>query len=146
MTDSSWTEGIRAVARHCRIKLPREGKPMTDERIKELRALDAAATPGPWLVHRFDDSPCGYINWQVQAEDAEASVLANIGEDECRTAKQTAQFIAMARTALPEALNEIERLRAVLKRCGRILGKIGIGDDELLDDIDAALAGKYGAP
>lgn len=80
---------------------------MTPDRIKELRKLCSEATLGPWVCRDgvvFGDVP---INGAVCAmlqerEEANSVELAD------------AAFISAARTALPEALKEIERLREYL--------------------------------
>ena len=88
-----------------------EGETMTDDRIKQLRALCGAATPGEWKAeprHILQNTkdylviPPKYPHCYPQSvgDFFEADVL----------------FIAAARTALPEALDEIERLRAALER------------------------------
>ena len=67
---------------------------MTPERIAELRALANAATPGPWEPRWLQYPDC---------------TIALGSED--------AAFIAAARTALPEALLEIERLTNLIEGC-----------------------------
>ena len=74
---------------------------MTDERISELRAIAEAATPGPWAV-------------DIQTPD----LAANIGNAEkwvCAVTKEgghgDVDFIVASRTAIPELLDEIARLR-----------------------------------
>jgi len=78
---------------------------MNDDRIKQLRALCEAATPGPW---HYDDegarwpAPLWYSSVILVADGAHVANNANL--------------IAEARTALPEALDEVERLRAYATR------------------------------
>lgn len=87
---------------------------MTTERIAELRALAEAATPGPWEIIKFDGpmseeticrtkdaAPYEQMVWR------EGSDYDDYGQ---HPSDEDAAFIAAARTALPEALNEIERL------------------------------------
>ena len=79
---------------------------MTDERLAELRALADAATPGIWdftshnvpgtyRAHILGEPPVLIISMARRDED-----LA---------------FIAASRTAIPELLDEVERLRAELE-------------------------------
>lgn len=77
---------------------------MTPDRIAELRALCDAATKGPW---RHSSEGAG---WAVLGPEWEH--LVQLGELD--TDLDLAVFIAAARTALPEALDEIERLRKSL--------------------------------
>lgn len=71
---------------------------MTPERIEELRSLCNAATPGPWV------------------QQGSNVIAPETGEDVAYyCAMRDAEFIAAARTALPEALAEIERLRAAMQ-------------------------------
>jgi hypothetical protein len=85
---------------------------MTPARIAELRALCEAATAGPWRV-----SMTGY---SVKSNDDDAPTIAIPHGVSVLTSKQidrwlaNAEFIAAARTALPDALDEIERLRATV--------------------------------
>lgn len=79
---------------------------MTHERIAELKALCDAATPGPW---RQDyERVIGNGEW---IEDVATAVYT--GPPRFHEQRfHDAALIAAARTALPEALAEIERLRA----------------------------------
>ena len=105
---------------------------MTPERIAELRALAAAATPGPWL----DDSYRVHVG-DPYAKDGPYYVIADLKHrDEpsddgfAGTVYGNRAFIAAARTALPEALDAIERVR-----------KLAISiQDEYLGEWDASAA------
>lgn len=82
---------------------------MTPERIAELRAIIDAATPGPW---DFDTSgvtlPDGtYLAWGEMYEVPEY----NMRFLSARFKETDANFVAAARTALPEALDAIQRVR-----------------------------------
>ena len=91
---------------------------MTDERINELRALCDAASPGPWRAYSCDDLPrsaCAIRSAEFDAQrDGDGDVVRDTNRDECHhmMTRADAELIAAARTALPEALDEIERLRA----------------------------------
>lgn len=71
---------------------------MNQRRINELRALCEAATLGPW----FEGDLGIYFD---------ATAIGGIGNHNVMALKQNRPLIAAARTALPEALDEIERLR-----------------------------------
>lgn len=81
---------------------------MTPEEIRRLRALCEAATRGPWVVERSDD---GAGLWCVCHPETVcySTTVANFFEGD----KENADFIAAARSALPTALDEIERLALV---------------------------------
>ncbi len=85
---------------------------MDDKRIAELRKICDAATDGPWetddyaaYVYGGDTSPIV----EIRGFGAEASGKRPDGSQE-----SNATFIATARTALPEALDEITRLKSLL--------------------------------
>jgi len=109
---------------------------MDAKRIAELRALCEAATPGPWYYapNRYDEvglrgitsAPGAAVyaplrqacdpRWRdTLGGTSNASIGSRQGADVVFVADWTyrpanAAFIAAARTALPEALDEIERL------------------------------------
>jgi hypothetical protein len=69
---------------------------LTAERVAELRALCEAATPGPW---EHDGSRCVYVPEEYSRRPL---VVAEW--------KPNAALIAAARNALPDLLDEVERL------------------------------------
>jgi hypothetical protein len=71
---------------------------MDAKRLKELRTLCENATPGPWVVEADSRVRRGTRNNPLVSH----SVLGVVAID-----KPDATFIAEARTALPEALEEI---------------------------------------
>lgn len=77
---------------------------MTRERIQELRALAAAASPGPWSA----DKP---VKGDTDLE-AEAVVRGLYGYDPAMHGYDAA-FIAAARNALPEALDALDRVLVI---------------------------------
>ena len=94
---------------------------MTPERIAELRALCDAATPGPWYVNRIR----GYPDNQIETTDSTyvarkpwghvvATTGLGAGDVSQQKFERDSDFIATVRTALPEALDEIERLQAMI--------------------------------
>jgi hypothetical protein len=93
---------------------------MTDEQLNRLEHLAAAATPGPWSWRPTGDNRdvtgpylgiggqliarlCGYpTNLRVCAIDT--------------ASRADGDFIAAARSAVPELIAEVRRLRAELRR------------------------------
>lgn len=74
--------------------------------IEELRQLCDRATPGPWLSEKHYDAD--YNVWCIpEASD-------QWGDPIVMALHEDADFIAVARTALPSCLDEIYRLRAEL--------------------------------
>ena len=82
---------------------------MTPEKIAEWRALCDAATPGPW----FRDE-CGSEVTRLLCADDPSRAYGRVSETVADYLYFCdADFIAAARTALPDALDEIERLNIV---------------------------------
>ncbi len=81
---------------------------MTPARIAELRKLCEEATPGPWRhkapAHITHDGTATML----------AGTIAICTDPVHPSAKRDAAFIAAARTALPELIAEVERLREEL--------------------------------
>lgn len=90
---------------------------MTPARIAELRALADAATPGPW--DGTDYSVSGQTDGRSQFV---AAVSCEVYDSNPRYAQDSA-FIASARTAVPELLDEVERLRDALEEISASAGR-----------------------
>lgn len=98
---------------------------MTPERIKEIRAAETAASPGPWL---FQD--CGNYQRVVQSVDDVIPVMDNEQYYPTAVGASDMRFCALARTAVPELLAEVDRLQtdaavaravaAETERCAKI--------------------------
>jgi hypothetical protein len=115
---------------------------VTQEQIDELRRIADAATPGPWSTTWAGDTLSG---------PADARNLPHGYPED-------AAFIAAARTALPESLEEIERLRAEVEAMRPVVELTRFLRDACSGDyhtalerlfaasrnLDAALAGKGG--
>jgi hypothetical protein len=87
---------------------------VTPRRISELRALFEKATPAPWK----QDKHCSIWAGPSTIDDPGyfvASAAYGIDREEADNRKNDSAFIAASRIALPEALDEIERLRAALE-------------------------------
>jgi len=88
---------------------------MTDERLAELIALDAKATPGPWFVLWDEDYP-----WVVEISSDEAGdnrvahMFHNNGRDDERDGA-TATLIVLLRNSFPTMAAELTRLRAQVR-------------------------------
>lgn len=67
--------------------------------LSELEELCAKATQGPWHI--------GHINENNDVGDVESP----IGEWVCASSRNNEAFICAARTALPELIAEVKRLR-----------------------------------
>lgn len=69
----------------------------------EIERLDKAATPGPWLPDVMGDAP--YV-WAKQTDE----LVAKTWHDDSTKQVANRDFIAYARTALPQLLAMAERL------------------------------------
>jgi hypothetical protein len=86
---------------------------LTSDRKAELRALCEAATPEPWSIRRAHYPQDGEYNWAIIANAlviAEAFGRVSKGEEGKRPAEVNGAFIVASRAAIPELLNEIDRL------------------------------------
>ena len=83
---------------------------ITSADLDEVERLDKAATPGPWIVNRFDCEG-GAINWQVQQLMDPAEVIANVTDDEPRRARHDARLICLARSLLPRVVRAYRALQ-----------------------------------
>ncbi len=80
---------------------------MTDERLAELERLAYKATPGPWWP-RWGGEP-GYIY-----SSGLDRVIAELPEERSDMwTHENSEFIAAARTAIPELIAEVRRLKAL---------------------------------
>lgn len=85
---------------------------MTPEELSRLRELCEKATPGPWEAH---------VATRFKGIEQERGVIGPNGEnvicwvvDEFEQSTENDEFIAAARTALPQLLDEVDQLREVL--------------------------------
>lgn len=96
---------------------------MTEEELDHLRALCDAATPGPW-----EDGTamcCPDMGW-VDGPKGKGTICP-VYEAAKRTHtldSNDAAFIAAARTALPALIEEVKRLRGLLREAHRELSTI----------------------
>jgi hypothetical protein len=88
-------------------------EPMSPERLAEITACERETREGPWVLADANDGDGTPPLWVVatseaENEDCDWAVHIHIGD------KGVGEFIAMARTAVPELLAEVERLRAIV--------------------------------
>lgn len=94
---------------------------MTEERKTELRELAERATAGKWEVGAMNSNPNDFTVFVADGmEYHQGGVILN-QLDICRrmdgpNGRNNAEFIAAARTAVPELLDDVERLRARIER------------------------------
>jgi hypothetical protein len=92
--------------------------------LEKLKTLCANTTPGPWtatVVGGFDDDPV----WGVHGADTsyEATICETWSHEhdpEC-----IASFIAVSRTAVPDLIAEVERLRKALDEALNVCEALG---------------------
>ena len=81
---------------------------MTKERLQQLEALEQAATKGPWEVQDAsnpdEDEPC-YREIRGWTDESSDGTYLKLSVDD-------AAFVAESRTALPELIAEVRRLKA----------------------------------
>jgi hypothetical protein len=93
---------------------------LTDDDVKRLRELLAKATPGPWRSQRAGNAPChgALVGQSAILELPRPYNEAYIAERKLREVSlftdDDADLIAAMRNALPDLLDEIDRLRAEL--------------------------------
>lgn len=88
-------------------------EPMTATRLAELRALADAATEGPWVMH-CDDMEVIVVQADGDRWPMACYPIARGMEQGESDGEDDGAFIAAARTAVPELLDEVERLQSVL--------------------------------
>lgn len=105
---------------------------MTHDELKAIKARAEAATPGPWTRSDGDGISPGRRVWQGDRQRRVANCDAfAIQEGDWGKAQDAtnAEFIAHARTDVPNLVAEVERLRKLLlargaqecSQCGTIL-------------------------
>ncbi len=82
---------------------------LTAEQLAEWKRLADAATPGPWESPRVPEQYCQAIVLTADEEQVcDAYDNTSWGGDQARA---NGVFIAAARTAVPDLVKEVERLR-----------------------------------
>jgi hypothetical protein len=119
---------------------------MTPERLAELKALADAATPGPWEATNGSRAAIERVEGRVLVRHVHHDTMVILRPDGTRRAFafEDLPFIAAARTAVPELLAEVERLRILLAdvhamargcRCTGSMGMCGCGE-RIADELD----------
>ena len=83
---------------------------MDAKRIEELREMCEKATAGPWKCQAWDFTVC--VTYKVEDLDGSQHWVPQNDYYIGGSPDDDAAFIAAARTALPELLDEVERLQA----------------------------------
>jgi hypothetical protein len=81
--------------------------PSNSDLVGEARRLSEAATPGPWLIR---DSEVWWLSSEATGEQVVEMLCEETNERGCRDA----EFIARARTLLPELAQQLEQAREVM--------------------------------
>ncbi|MFJ9573612.1 coiled-coil domain-containing protein [Streptomyces bacillaris] len=81
--------------------------PMTPDREQEIRAREQAATPGPWLREDDQQRLERFVTNESGTLDINFGYLGNNNQ-------ANVAFVVDARSAVPELLTEVDRLRKVL--------------------------------
>ncbi|SFK75076.1 hypothetical protein [Streptomyces pini] len=120
-------------------------EPLSVERLAEYAALAAAATPGSWEVLPSGSSwLIGSDRVGVTVTTVDSETYRVPGDDHCdaeyaaRRAQADAAFVAVARSAVPELLAEVERLRAERAELVQQIGGISDATARALADRDRA--------
>ena len=115
--------------------------------LEKLKALCASATPGPW-VHEDND---GGVWWGIDPEGCEIRVCGCgcLSRDKRERNTANADFIAAARTAVPELIARVEELETALDEacefvdlCDDIIAGVGWGEPSESPTLTAYLRGK----
>ena len=95
--------------------------------LEPIKARDAAATPGPWLLAGTHAKPhhtvhaSGVTGYQVHSMQRVADEAPDVYKHMKATYFRDAAFIAHARRDVPALVAEVETLRAVIEDCARLL-------------------------
>lgn len=85
---------------------------ISNDELTAWEKASAAATEGPWQVIRHSWEACSVYPPEARKALAKLMVWEDWGEEDIdERALLDARFIALARTALPRLIAEVERLR-----------------------------------
>lgn len=105
---------------------------MNAEELKKAKAICEAATEGKWEEHGYLVTSSTYDEKGVITDITRICELPEDADKyELEDGIYNCQFIAFARTALPAALDEIERLQkenAIMSEALEKLSRLGAGD------------------
>jgi hypothetical protein len=103
---------------------------LTPERLAELRRLHEAATPGPWGTYKSLNG--WHITVPPSNDPLHLGLVGNQGND--------MMLCATARNALPDLLDEIDRLRELLRRARPIVQDRCLWAPDAASPVDDAAA------
>ena len=88
------------------------GEPMSEERLQEIEARANAATKGPWIAED-GEIRTGVVLHRVGAVPLYKHVAQDMEYGDCMS-PEDADFMAHARTDVPDLISEVRRLRYML--------------------------------
>ena len=80
--------------------------------MKEIKRLADAATPGPWTTHE-DDCGRASVTLRPRAKGGRSYICSML--QPYPDGESDAEFIAACRTAVPELVEEVKALRALVR-------------------------------
>lgn len=106
-----------------------------------LRSLANGASPGPWVAHHKDGSTSAHVGEVRIAQQADGEYEHRLATVYCGGftghGYHNAQFIAAARTAIPELLDRLEKIEKDLAEACELARCIAdAGDDRYRVAID----------
>lgn len=99
-------------------------EPMTPERLAEIEARANAATQGPWeaatgALVGDDYDEATHVWYRLHSPDRMWQTIGKVLDNELdQTTIEDAEFIAEARTDVPDLLAEVRRLQALAAALG----------------------------
>lgn len=98
-------------------------EPIPPQRLAEITTCERETRPGPWILADANDGDGTPPMWVVATSEAENddcdwAVRIHVGD------KRVGEFIAMARTAVPELLAEVDRLAARVAELEAAIGRL----------------------
>jgi hypothetical protein len=106
---------------------------MTDEELQQARRIAEAATPGPWEPLQFRSSSEVARRSLVMSRAVPAAVTVS-----AQSTAEDAEFIAASRALVPQLLDEVERLRAVVSASISLRAQESRAGDDLCARYNAA--------
>ena len=82
------------------------------ETLAEMRAIEQAATEGPWEAGGGDDDPRPAV-WAARSSDCFPRIAYVVPNDFGDVLPEDAEFIAAARSFVPKALDALEAVLAL---------------------------------
>lgn len=97
---------------------------MTNEELLKLKALAEQATPGPWKISEWCamDGPITFGRFGIETDDGSDIAICYA---KGMMNKWDADFVASARQAMPELVEEVLRLRAEVSKLTGAIAECG---------------------